>query len=328
MLRLASPGRRALAVAGAALAVGTAAAARPLALVDGVQFTYKVSSSRKDQKGAPSASYVSSIRMAGGNVRMDYVEGLNPMAGKDGYVVMRGDDERMAIVNVKEKQVMVMDAAAMGSGLGALMNNPMLKLEFKDQEFAFEELGAGEAVLGHKTRRFRLRQKLTVEARVLGMRNASTTESVTDQWVANDLPGTDDRGMRRWARAFGAGIRVFSPAMSAQIEKYQQASRGGVPLRSVMVSTTGDGKKTTTDTTTMEVVDLKRASFDASVFGWPESYQVVDMGQALAGAGAAADSLRAASPDSGPGAKAQVKDAAVKEGVKAGLRGILGRKKP
>lgn len=340
MLRhAASARRRALVVLGAALAVGAAAGARPVLFVDGVTFSYKVTSSRKDQKGAPPSSYLSTIRMAGGNVRMDYTDGVNPMMGKDGYMVIRGDDERIALVNAKEKQVMVMDAAALGTGFGAMMNNPMLKLSFKDQSFSYQDLGAGETILGNRTRRFRTTQKYTIELRVVGMRRSSTEESVTDQWIASDLKGVDERAMRRWAKSFGSGVKVTNAELAAQMEKFMKETKGGLALRSVVVSTRNDGKKTETDTTTMEIVDLKNASMDAAIFTWPESYAVVDMGQVFAGVG---DSIRAASAragdstgaspaartDSGPGVKAVVKDAAVKEGVKAGLRGILGRKKP
>ena len=337
MLRLApSARRRALVVLGAALAVGAAAAARPVLFVDGVTFSYKVTSSRKDQKGAPPSSYLSTIRMAGGNVRMDYTDGVNPMMGKDGYMVIRGDDERLAIVNAKEKQVMVLDAAALGTGMGAMLNNPMLKLTFKDQSFAYEDLGAGETILGNRTRKFRLKQKYTMEMRVMGIRRSSTDETVTDQWIATDVKGIDERAMKRWAKAFGSGVKVTNPELAAQMDRFLKDSKGGLALKSVVVSTRSDGKKTETDTTTMEVVDLKPANIDASVFTWPDSYQVVDMGQMLAGA---ADSLRAAQVRAGDSASAapgaadtakgpSVKDELKKEGVKAGLRGILGRKKP
>lgn len=333
----ASARRRALVVLGAALAVGTAVAARPALFVDGVTFSYKVTSSRRDQKGAPPSSYLSTIRMAGGNVRMDYTDGVNPMMGKDGYMVIRGDDERIAIVNAKEQQVMVMDAAALGTGMGAMMNNPMLKLSFKDQSFAYEDLGAGETILGNRTRRFRTTQKYTLEMRVMGMRRSSTEESVTDQWIATDLKGVDERAMKRWAKAFGSGVKVTNAELAAQMEKFLKDSKGGLALRSVVVSTRNDGKKTETDTTTMEIVDLKNASFDAAIFTWPASYAVVDMGQVFAGVG---DSIRAASARAGDSTAAtpavrtdtargpSIRDEIKKEGVKAGIRGILGRRKP
>ena len=46
----------------------------------------------------------------------------------------------------------------------------------------------------------------------------------------------------------------------------------------------------------MEVVDLKAESHDASIFGWPASYEVVDLGQVMAGV---ADSMRAMSARTG-----------------------------
>lgn len=335
MLRLsARAARRATAVLGAALVVGLAAAARPLVMVDGVTFSYRVASSRKDQKGAPPASFLSTVRLAGGNMRMDYTEGTNPMAGKDGYLVIRGDDERLAVVSVKDKAVMIIDAAALGTGAGALLNNPMLKLAFKDQSFTFEDLGAGETILGHKTHKYRLRQKYTMEMRVIGMRRSNTEESVTDQWVATNLRGVDERAMQRWAKSFGAGVKVTNPDMAREMDRYLKQAKGGLALKSVIVATHNDGKKTETDTTTMEVVDLKNASHDAAIFTWPESYAVTDMGQLFAGV---ADSLRAASargdsgaaPAAGAEAKgADVKGEAKKEALKAGLRGIMGRRKP
>jgi hypothetical protein len=329
--------RRATLVAGLAVAAGVAAAARPLALIEGATFQYRVSSSRQDQKGAPSASYLSTVRMAGGNVRMDYVQGTNPLAGKDGYMVIRGDDERLAMVNVKERQVMVLDAAALGSGMGAMLNNPMLKLSFKDQSFSYEDLGAGETILGSRTRKYRMRQKYTMEMRVMGIRRSNTEESVTDHWIASDVKGIDERAMRRWSKAFGSGVKITNPELAQQMERFLKESRGGMALKSVIVATHGDGKKTETDTTTMEVVELKPATHEASIFTWPADYTVTDMGQVLAGVG---DSLRAASARAGdstgaaPAAstdsslKRGAKEAVKGEAIKAGLRGVLGRKKP
>ncbi|GLC24092.1 hypothetical protein [Roseisolibacter agri] len=338
MLRLAaSARRRTLAVLGATLVVGAAAAARPALLVDGVTFSYKVSSSRKDQKGAPPFTYLSTIRMADGNIRMDYTDGVNPMLGKDGYMVIRGNDERIALVNAKDKQVMVMDAATLGSGMGAMLNSPMLKLAFKDQSFSYEDLGPGETILGNRTRKFRLTQKYTIEMRVMGMRRSATEESVTDQWIASEVKGVDARAMQKWAKAFGSGIKVTNAELAAQMDRFMKETKGGLALKSVVVATHNDGKKTETDTTTMEIVDLKNASMDASIFTWPESYAVVDMGQVFAGIG---DSIRAANARAGESATAtpavqtdtakgpSIKDEIKKEGVKAGIRGILGRKKP
>jgi hypothetical protein len=329
--------RRVLVVLGAALAVGSAAAARSVAFVDGVTFTYKVSSSRKDPQGAPPASYRSTVRMAGGNVRMDYTDGVNPMMGKDGYMVIRGNDGRLAMVNVKDKQVMVLDAAALGSGMGAMLNNPMLKMSFKDQSFSYEDLGAGETILGSRTHRYRLKQKYTLEMRVMGMRRTNVEETVTDHWIATNLKGVDERAMQQWAKSFGSGIKATNPELAAQMEKFIRDTKGGFALKSVVVATHNDGKKTEVDTTTMEVVDLKPASMDASIFTWPESYAVTDLGQVLAGA---ADSIRAASARAGDSTSVtpavqtdtakgpSLKDELKKEGVKAGIRGILGRKKP
>ena len=153
-----------------------------------------------------------------------------------------------------------MDAATLGSGMGAMLNSPMMKLTFKDQSFSYQDLGPGETILGNRTRKFRTTQRFTVEVRVMGIRRSSTEESTTDQWIASEVKGVDARAMQKWAKAFGSGIKVTNAELAAQMDKFMKETKGGLALKSVVVATHSDGKKSETDSTTMEIVDLKIAS--------------------------------------------------------------------
>jgi hypothetical protein len=62
-----------------------------------------------------------------------------------------------------------MTADAFGSGLGALMNNPMLKMTVSNTSFRFKDMGAGEALLGYKTRKVRTYYTSTMEVKVMMM---------------------------------------------------------------------------------------------------------------------------------------------------------------
>ena len=124
----------------------------PSVRASGVTFSSRVTSSSADKKVRETSSSLSTVRMQDGNIRMDYIEGVTPMGQKNGYVIVQGEAGRFVIVNPKDKQAFVMSADGFGSGLGALMNNPIMKVTMTNTSFHFKELGAGEPILGYKTR--------------------------------------------------------------------------------------------------------------------------------------------------------------------------------
>jgi hypothetical protein len=63
-------------------------------------------------------------------------------------MLIRGADQQLVMVNARDRQATVMAADALGSGLGALTNNALVRMTVRDQRFAFEDLGPGERILG------------------------------------------------------------------------------------------------------------------------------------------------------------------------------------
>ncbi len=295
----------------------------------GLTFTYRITSSAEDKRQREARNALSTVRMQDGNIRMDYVEGVTPLGQKNGYVIVKGESGQFIIVSPKEKQAMIMTADAFGSGLGMLMNNPMLKITMSNQSFRFKDMGAGEAIMGYKTRRVRTWYTQTMEFKAMMMPDQKITSSdSSDQWIATGVD-IDSRTLESWARSFAAGVKSTNPQLAAEMKKYTtEYGRTGMALKTVTWSTQTDKKgKVTADTMTMEITDLKKGDIDPSVFDVPKGYEVVDMSQMIAAAGASMDSLNAEAAKGEKDGKKEEKPSA-KDALKSGLGGLLKKKPP
>ncbi len=298
--------------------------ATPDARASGITFTYRVTSSSADKKQREMRSNLSTVRMQDGNIRMDYIEGQTPMGQKNGYIIVQGDAGKFVIVDPKEKKAMIMTADAMGSGFGALLNNPLVKLTVSNTSFKFKDLGAGEPILGYKTRKVRTYYTSTVEMKVMMMNQKTTSNDSSDQWIANlDF---DQRSMESWAKSFASGVKSTNSELAKDLAAYtKEYGRSGMALKTVSWSTQTDKKgKVTADTMTMEMTDLKTGDLDASIFQVPAGYEVTDLSKMMSDMTAAMDSASAGAAKGEPKAEEKVN---AKDAIKAGLGGFMKKKK-
>ncbi len=294
----------------------------------GVTFTSRTTSTSADKRMRESTANLTTVRMQDGNVRMDYVEGTSPMGQKGGYLLVLGETGNFYIVNPKDKQAVVMTADGMGSGMGAMLNNPVLKMTISNATFRFKELGAGESMLGYKTRKVRTYYSSTIETKVLMMTNKMQIADSTDQWIAN--VDFDPRNLEIFAKSFSSGVKSTNPDLAIEMAKYtKEYGRTGLALKRISWSTRTDKKGNVTgDTITTEVSDLKTGSLDASIFEIPKDYEIQDLTKMAAGLQASLDSAKA---DTSKGSKkAEKKDdkpQSAGDAIKAGIGGLFGRKK-
>lgn len=313
--------------ASATVAVGVLTAARPIARATGISFSYRISSSSMDKKQKEARNMFANVRMQDGNIRMDYLEGTNPMGQKNGYMIVQGDAGKFVIVDPKDKKAIVMTADAMGSGMGAMLNNPLMKLTVSNTSFRYKDLGAGETILGYRTRKVRTWYSSTVEMKVMMMNQKTVSNDSSDQWIAN--VDFDPRTMEAWAKSFASGVKSTNPELAKDLASYtREYGRSGIALKTITWSTQTDKKgKVTADTLVMEVTDLKTGALDKSLFEIPAGYEVADMTKMMAEAGAAMDSARAESAKGDKDAKKDEKPSA-KDAIKAGLGGMFKKKPP
>lgn len=317
-----------LGVAGLSLVAAKPWPSNPLPRVEssaaeGLTFTYRITSSSSDKRTREATNALTTVRMQNGNVRMDYIEGLNPMGQKEGYILIQGDASRMAIVSIKDKKAVVMSASAAGTGMGALLNNPLVKMKVSNSSFRYKDLGAGDEILGYKTRHVRTWSTVTVEIKLPMMPDQKSTSSDSaDHWIATGMDvGAEE--LANWAKAFSAGVLASAPEIDEQIRKFtDEYSKSGLALRTTTWSTTTDGKgKAVSDVVTTEVTDLKKGSLDPSLFQIPKGYEVIDMEKMMSEM-KTGDDAELSDDES----KAAEKGGAG-EAIKQGLGGLLKKKK-
>ena len=300
----------------------------------GATFSYRIQSSgaTPEARGAAGAGdALATVRMAGANVRVDFQAGGLATARPGSYMLVRGAEQQFVLVNTRDRQAMVMSADGLGSGFGALTNNGLVKMTMRDPHFAFEDLGAGERVLGYPTRRVRVHNSSTMEVRVLGRTQRSIDSSTSELWIAQRPAGLDAAALAGWARAFGGGVRRTNPELELQTADYQRRYGDGLALRTVVVSRHADDRgRVRVDTVRSEVTELTRGRIDPAVFAVPADYQTLDTRQVAA----AVDSARRANGDTGSlgGAMRKAANESVRDNatasVKSAVGGLFRRRRP
>jgi len=292
----------------------------------GLTFTQRVTSARAaanpSDQSARALGRTTLVRMSAGAVRMDITDGVTPFTGPGGYMILRDGPPRLEAVNPEKKQVMIMPASALGGTLGALTNNPLIKMKTSNETFDFQDLGAGETVQGFKTRHVRITSGQTIEMRVLLSRTKTTSKSTMDAFVSPDLT-PDDATIRVWVTSFAGGLRTTNPELMAKLNDYVKGPGRGVVLKATTyMQQTDDKKGTTYDTLLTTVSDIKKGPVDAGLFTYPSDFAVTDMTAGMEGVQVAADSANKAGKNTGltdsleNASKKDDKGSAVKKGLK------------
>lgn len=199
------------------------------------------------------------------------------MFAEGGYLVTTDGGETVYLVNPKEKTYSTFDMEAMMSAVGQVIDTMnqmggMMKMEFTDihNELLLEE--SGDSILGHSTTHYRYKSGYTMNLKVMGMRQRSTSESIQDLWSTEDLAA---RGFGVWLRPdrnMRTGNEEFDKLINQEMSKIK-----GFPLKSVVVSTTTNKKGKSQQVTATTSVDLLREeSIADGTFGWPDDYTEIE----------------------------------------------------
>jgi hypothetical protein len=212
---------------------------------DGYTITMRVSPGTE-------APFTATFKTAGERMRLE--ADVSSIFGGRGGAMMSGaymlpkDDGKIVIVapNVPNMSggtgmAMAMDLASMAGRMGG---EPP-----KITDVTVEDLGAGEAILGYKTHKYRVRQP----------------DNTVEFWVA-DLPGTD---FKKFVTGFGARFSGVDPRMAAKMPS-------GFAMKVVVT-----GK----DPVSTEVTRIEKTSFTDADFEVPAGMQVMDMSGMMGGRG-------------------------------------------
>jgi hypothetical protein len=331
-----------LAVAGSVL---TLAAATPRVFSPGYTYRMRVSGQTTEANGKTKDFVVMSGRamVTSTNGRLDIDEASKEhgaMGEKGGYFLY--DQSSMMIVSPKDKQILKFSFDDLEKGVSALTATPGMRITISDVAVNFENLGAGEPLLGMSTTKYRITQNYKLAMKVAFVNRNSTEHVVQDVWMADQKRGFANPFARMGGMRPGGG-GAFAELMSKTAEANARMGKG-IPVKTVTTTTsTNDKGEHTTNVATMELTELAAGDVDDALLVPPADYQVMDMGEQTkamaaqmeqakaAQAGQPADAS-AAHPDSTPSmkeaakktAEQAAKDAAT-AGVKKGLGGLFRR---
>ncbi len=293
---------------------------------------YTMQMTTQDATGGKSrelSSMAARTQIAGGKLRMEFTESKGASAAgpmkKGGYILLLDDGKRMLIVNPKEKSYLDMEPDAIFGMLNAMTaaTGGLMKIEVSDLSSGVRKLGAGETVLGHATEKYEMTQKYTTTMSIMGRRNESTSESVTELWIATSISDWMNPFMEM-GKSAADGMLSSAPGWATQMADVEaKMPKNGAVLKSVTRTTMRDGKgKEQLMLSTTEITELSRGDVPTSAFEVPTGYTRTEM-PSMAAMQEATDSLNAAKArgdipsDFDPARDA--KDAA-KEGVTEGVK--------
>jgi hypothetical protein len=213
----------------------------------------------------------------GPKVRIEFPQGgQGGQVGKGSYMVTTDAGATVYMVDPKQKSYYKFDVANLMGSLEA-MTGGMFDLEFRD--FTSEKLvdEAGGAVMGHDTRRYKVRTQFTMEMNAMGMQRISNIDSTQDIWMTRDLT----------SEAWGMWLKMM-PSGGASEKFTEWAIESGLtesfPLKSSSTTTITNRKgKAQTTISDMEVTVLREEPIAASIFEIPSDYTEAQMPTGMGG---------------------------------------------
>lgn len=219
-------------------------------------------------------------QFAGGNSRMDMSQSMAPggIMSAGTYVIVRSGARTEWIVDPAKKTYMEInvDSMAKFAADAQKMLGGMAKIEMTDVTADVQPLGAGEMIEGYATMKYHVTSGYTSKVSMMGRKTVTTTTSTGDIWVAPQLAGLYNPAA---PASQGAGTSEYAQKLTAAYAKIGK----GVPIKSVTTSQS-TGSRTSSTTSTMELVNIKRGRIDQSVFEVPDGYTKTDLTQAMGGA--------------------------------------------
>jgi hypothetical protein len=264
--------RRFLLVAGATALLG----ANATSFAPGLSFTIR-SSVTRDGVEQPAGNGTAML-VLNGALRL---EGEKKDGEKASYVIFDPRAKRLSMVMTESEQYMEFNFAdSTTQALGAMASMMAATTIVSDIRVSGSALGGGGMVNGYNTNRYRITTSFAEVAG--GSEGQRKVNLVEDFWVANELKDVPDP-MEAMTRAFGGanGMPQVGGTMSDLMRKRGEAQRklfSGLPLRSVVKSTSTERDGSVVEeTTTTEVVDLKRVDLDPAAFRVPAGFTKFDM---------------------------------------------------
>lgn len=309
--------RHSLLAVGACVALGAATLPRS----PGLTFTIRSTTSTPDGASTPSSTRV---QFLDGVLRFDGEDSKDERNrsayGAGSYWLVNTAERTMVVVIPSRRQYW---EAKFDSTAGVVLQAMAATTVITDIEVSGSALGSGGIVNGYPTKWYRITTSFAEAATDDSQDQRKKVRAVEEMWVTETLADVPDP-MEAFTRAFGRKGAVPSTAGVGTVNELMQ-KRGdvqrklfkGLPIKTVVTTTetTADGQ--TEETSTTEIVDLKRVELDPATFRVPDGYAKVDLNTLVREA--AKEAVKESAKDA---AKEGAKDAA-----KDAIKGVFGRRR-
>ncbi|MDQ6886925.1 MAG: DUF4412 domain-containing protein [Gemmatimonadota bacterium] len=262
--------RRAMFAAGALVTLGAA----PTPYGSGLSFLIKTTTG-----SSTTAASATKVQFLDGVLRFD--ADSTKQSGKNSYVLVNTPKKSVTVVMPDSRQYIEINFAdTTGQALGAMAQMMAATTVVSDIQVSGSALGSGGVVNGYPTSRYRITTSYSEVAS--GSEKQRKIRSIEEFWVTNKLKDIPDP-MEAFTRAFGGqgGMPSMGGTVSDLMRKRGDAQRKlfkGLPIKAVTRTTTTERDGTAReDTTSTEILDLKRVNLDASLFQLPAGYTKLDM---------------------------------------------------
>jgi hypothetical protein len=218
-----------------------------------------------DGRGGTSLKGKASID--GKNMRLDLSEGDGALFKNNSTIISNDGGNTLLVIDPKDKSYYEFNIQEVFSSLGSLMGaaGGLVKMSIDNQSVNVTEAGDGGTIEGYATRKYVIESSYDMSIRVMGMNNKSRVESVTEAWT------TDKLGRELATFVQHRGLRTGIDDFDRLIDSQTNAMKG-FPIKQVIKTTTTQGRRTQTQTTTMTVTNVKHGAVDASLFKVPAGF--------------------------------------------------------
>lgn len=245
--------------------------------LEGYVVTEHVSVASSDAATPSPGPITMRIKVAQGKLRIDME--MAQMAQMGAMYMLPRDSGKMVMVMASQGMAISMDMSMLGN-IGSMAGISMPK--FSDMTASLDDAGAGEKMLGYPTHKYVQHSTYTMTSD----KGAVKMDVSGDMFMTTDVPGLAE-GLQKFAEMFAG---AFSGMAGAAGKDMADAMKGkmpkGFPMKVAVTSKQTDAAGVVTNlSTTVEVTEFTKATFDSADFEVPPGMQVMDMATMMGGRG-------------------------------------------
>ena len=218
--------------------------------------------------GRGGTKMVGTAKVEGSNMRLDLKEGDNVLFQDNSVVISNDGGKTLLVIDTKKKTYYELSLEDTFQAMGGLMKSMggMVQMSIDNQSVDVADGGDGGTIHGYPTRKYVVTTSYDFAMKIMGMNRSSHIDMKTESWSTDKIP--QDSMTFVQMRGLRTGMDDLDKLIAAQT-----AAVKGFPLKQVITTTTSQGKKSDTQTTTMEVTSIEQTNIADSEFEVPAGYE-------------------------------------------------------